>query len=335
MKRLGQLVLGAAAALAMHAASAAPMTDASRFTFVFENDALAPARTDQWYTQGILASHLSGPVEASGFDWLFPAMLADPAAPHTRKIEKLIGQSIFTPANTQISPPDPADRPYAGWLYVGAGLYQETNRNQLDHFELLAGVVGPAALGSEMQGAIHGLLGQSNSAGWAYQLGNEPGVVLSWDHRWRMEKPAGGGLGFDAIPEVGVSVGNVFTYAEAGMMVRFGQNLGADYGPARVRPALSGTTWFDAGQLDGPYGWYVFAGAQGRAVARDVFLDGSTFASSPRVTKNPLVGDLSAGLSVFWSDAAKLDFAVTWRSPEFVGGGASQFGGLNLTVRLP
>ena len=31
-------------------------------------------------------------------------------------------------------------------------------------------------------------------------------------------------------------------------------------------------------------GWYVFAGVQGRAVARNIFLDGSTFPSTPRAS---------------------------------------------------
>jgi lipid A 3-O-deacylase len=119
-------------------------------------------------------------------------------------------------------------------------------------------------------------------------------------------------------------------------MLRLGSNLNADYGPARIRPALSGTTWFDRAQLDGPIGWYLFAGVQGRAVGRNIFLDGSTFTSSPSVAKRVFVGDLSAGASLFWLDFAKLDFVVTWRSEEFIGQGqTSRFGGFNMSFKLP
>ena len=148
--------------------------------------------------------------------------------------------------------------------------------------------------------------------------------------------PLGGGFAVDVVPDVGVTAGNVFTYAEAGGIVRIGQNLNADYGPARIKPALSGTTWFDPSQLQGPIGWYFFVGGAGRAVARNIFLDGNTFVNSPRVQKEPLVADLSSGLSFFWADRAKLDLVVTWRSKEFVGQSAyDRYGGVNFSVKLP
>jgi lipid A 3-O-deacylase len=310
--------------------------ESGRFTLIEENDALVPSPTDRYYTQGLQLSYLSAPVTGTGFDWLFPTTFTNPGSPRTRKFEVVFGQSIFTPENTKLNPPDPNDRPYAGWLYAGIGWYQQTNRSSLDHFELLLGVVGPAALAKEVQGGFHDLLGQKTSAAWAFQLKNEPGVVLSYDHKWRIGTPIGGGLSVDAIPEFGGSVGNVLTYGQLGMMVRLGQNLNADYGPPRIRPALSGTTWFDSSQLEGPAGWYLFAGVQGRAVARNIFLDGNSFTTSASVDKKALVGDLSAGASVFWLDFAKLDFVLTLRSKEFAGQTqAERYGGLNISFRLP
>jgi lipid A 3-O-deacylase len=320
--------------IAQETASVAP--ESGRITVLLENDALAPSPTDRWYTQGFQLSYLSGPIAGPSFDWLFPTTFTNPAGPRTRRFEIVVGQSIFTPENTRLNPPDPLDRPYAGWLYSGIGWYQESNHSSLDHLELLVGIVGPAALAKEVQGGFHDLLGQKTSTAWAFQLKNEPGVVLSYDHKWRFDIPLGAGLSIDAIPEFGASVGNVFTYGEVGMMVRFGHNLNADYGPTRIRPALSGTTWFDRSQLDGAVGWYLFAGTQGRAVARNIFLDGNTFTTSPSVDKRTFVGDLSAGVSVFWLDFAKLDLVLTWRSEEFVGQRQPErFGGINLSFRLP
>jgi len=310
-----------------------PPADSGRITIIEENDALAPKPTDRWYTQGLQLSYLSGPIGPTGFDWLFPSTFTDPSATRTRRFEIMVGQNIFTPANTKLVPPDPRDRPYAGWLYAGLGWYQETNRSSLDHLELQLGVIGPAALAKEMQTSFHDLLGQNSSQAWGFQLKNEPGIVVSYDHRWRLGMPVGGGFGFDVIPEIGGSVGNVYTYGEAGVVFRFGSNLNADYGPARIRPALSGTPWFDRTQLEGPIGWYLFGGVQGRTVARNIFLDGSTFSSSPHVIKQVFV---SAGASLFWLDWAKLDFVLTWRSKEFVGQPeSSRFGGFNLSFKLP
>jgi lipid A 3-O-deacylase len=310
--------------------------ESGRFTLIEENDALAPSPTDRWYTQGFLLSYLSAPVAGSGYDWLFPTTFTNPNSPRTRKFEIVVGQSIFTPENTRLNPPNPLDRPYAGWLYAGVGWYQETNRSSLDHLEVVLGVVGPAALAKEVQGGFHDLLGQKTSAAWGFQLRNEPGIVVSYDHKWRFGMPIGGGLSIDAIPEFGFSLGNVYTYGQIGTMFRIGQNLNADYGPARVRPALSGTTWYDRSQLDSAIGWYLFAGVQGRAVGRNIFLDGNSFTNSASVSKRVLVGDLSTGASISWLDVAKLDFVLTWRSDEFVNQSQpSRFGGLNLSFKLP
>jgi hypothetical protein len=311
--------------------------ETGRITIIEENDALAPSPTDRWYTQGFELNYLSAPAANQSLDWLFPGnYFGNRGGVRSTRFEIVFGQSIFTPEQTHIVPPNPADRPYAGWLHGGFGLYQESGQYSLDHLRFEVGVVGPASLAKEVQNGFHSALGQRGADGWAFQLKNEPGVMLSYDHRWRFAMPVGGGLSVDAIPEYGVTAGNVYTYGEAGLMVRIGQNLKADYGPARIQPALSGTTWFDPSQLQGSLGWYLFVGAQGRGVVRDIFLDGNTFESSPSVKKRPFVGDVSAGASIFWLDIAKLDFVFTMRSEEFAGQSQpSRFGGINLSFRLP
>src|SRR5262249_12080131 len=153
------------------------------------------------------------------------------------------------------------------------------------------GVVGPAAMGGITQNTFHQFVGKTTSLGWKNELKNEPGFILSYERKWRFEAPLFGNFGMDVIPEAGASGGNILTYADVGAMVRIGQNLRADYGPNRIRPSLSGTAWFDPAQLDGPLGWYVFFGSQGRAVGHNIFLDGNSWASSPSVSKKPLVAD--------------------------------------------
>ena len=309
--------------------------ESGRITLIEENDDLMPRPTDRWYTQGIELSYLSPPIAAGGSNWWLPAAAPD-AKVQIRRFELLIGQTIFTPENLHLNPPDSKDRPYAGWLYGGWGLYQEDDHRSLQHLRLLVGVVGPVALAQRAQDGFHVLLREAPTPGWAFQLKDEPGLVLSYERKWRLDLPVGAGLRVDAIPEVGASLGNVFTYAELGALVRLGQNLKADYGPARIQPALSGTPWFDPSQLEGPFGWYVFGGAQVRATARNIFLDGNTFASSPSVDKRPLTTDLSVGLSLSWLDVVKVDFVITARSPEFVGQhAADRFGGINVSFRLP
>jgi hypothetical protein len=338
-RRSPRCVLAIAAFAATLGAGAARGDDNGRFGIVEENDS-APFNTDKYYTQGLEFTYL-GPDVAADSAWMTPfdalgglgLFDAEGAGEVSRRYEVLLGQSIFTPKDTAREDPDPNDRPYAGWLYGGIGLIQDTDRRRLDHLELLAGVVGPSAFGKTTQNDWHQYIDIDKSRGWDDQLHNEPGLVLSYERKWRLLQPVGGGFAVDAIPELGITVGNVMDYAEAGGMIRFGRNLEADYGPSRIRPALSGTPYFNSDYLDGPFGFYVFAGAQGRAVARNIFLDGNTFRDSRSVDSNAFVGDLSAGLSVFWGKAAKLGAVATYRTEEFEDQDhPSKFWEINLTV---
>jgi hypothetical protein len=61
-----------------------------------------------------------------------------------------------------------------------------------------------------------------------------------------------------------------------------------------------------------------FGAVNGRAVARDIFLDGNTFTDSHSIDKNYFVADIAAGLAVNYKR-----FIMTWtqvmRSKEFKG----------------
>jgi hypothetical protein len=337
-RRSPRCLLAIVAVAALLRGGAALADDAGRFALLEENDSV-PFNTDKYYTQGLEFTYL-GPDVAVGSAWIAPfdALGAFPfdtegASEVSRRYEVLLGQSIFTPKDTARDDPDPDDRPYAGWLYGGVGLIQDTDRRRLDHLELLVGVVGPDALGKKTQNDWHQYIGIDESRGWDEQLHNEPGLMLSYERKWRLLQPVGGGFAVDAIPELGLTVGNVMDYVQGGGMIRFGRNLEADYGPNRIRPALSGTPYFNSDYLDGSFGFYLFVGAQGRLVARNLFLDGNTFRDSRSVDSNAFVGDLSGGLSLFWGDAVKLDAVATYRTEEFEDQDhPSKFWGINLTV---
>ncbi len=297
-------------------------TAAGQLSVLEENDSLF-FNSDKHYTQGIRGSYLSDPLPPG--DWRDKAFDAVPALfPSADRSERrfdwiFLGQSIFTPENLTLNPPDPHDRPYAAWLYTGGALLQQ-NGDGLTGLELLIGVVGPAALGRQVQNDWHQfVVGIPGGQGWHDQLKDEPALTVSYEKRWRVSLADFGGFGVDGVPATGITVGNVLTYGSIGGMLRFGRDLGVDYGPARIRPAPSGSDWFDPARIAAPLGWYFFFGAEGRAVARNAFLDGNSFASGPHVDKKPLVGDLTAGVALFWRDKVRLDVGLLTRTKEFYG----------------
>lgn len=318
----------------------APADDSSRITLTEENDSIV-FPTDRYYTQGFEFAYLGGDV-AGDSAWAQPfADLssiglfddAEAGGDISRRYVVIFGQSIFTPDNIGDDIPQEDDRPYAGWAYGGVGFVQDTDRRRLDNLEFLVGLVGPGAQGRPTQNDWHQFIGVDGADGWDYQIHNEPGVMLTYERKYRFIQPLLGGFAVDAIPEGGATIGNVMTYAEIGTMLRFGRNLEADYGPNRIRPSLSGTSYFNGDYLEDPFGFYVYIGTQGRAVARNIFLDGNTFRDSRDVDKEIFVGDLTGGVALFWSSAVKLDAGFTYRTQEFEGQDeAAKFANINLTI---
>lgn len=348
----------AAVFLTVSAASAAPesesgpsqssvpagaVLDSSRLTITEENDKFASG-DDGHYTQGARLSYLSDPVTVDGvwnrpFSAIAGVLPVFGGAGAQRRYTVEFGQSIFTPHNTQEETPSGNDRPYAAWFYTGVGMLQETRHethDTLENAELQVGVVGRWALGGITQNDFHQFIGVNPSKGWKNQLSNEPGFMLSYERKWRFQQPLGGNFSIDVIPEVGGTAGTIMTYASAGGKMRLGQNLAANYGTNQIRPSLSGTDWFDPGRLDGKFGWSLFGGVQGRAVVRNIFLDGNTFQSSPYVRKKPLVADFVGGVDLFWADAVRMSFTVTQRTQEFYGQRTQpdRFGGVSLSIKF-
>jgi lipid A 3-O-deacylase len=319
-------VTGLLVAMAPAAASAGTLS------LQLENDILGGS--DRYYTNGLqlawrsAAAGLPGPVA-----WL-DRRLDRLLGPGATRWGLALGHSIFTPADTSRRDPDPRDRPYAGYLYGSLALSRSTSQS-LSVFELQLGLVGPSALGKEVQNNFHRLLNTETYDGWDQQLRDEPVLAAIGTRSWRV--PLGGiagGLDAELLPAATLSLGTAQTYLGGGAALRIGQGLEADFGPPRIRPALGGSGFFEPAREDG-FGWYAFAGAEGRAVARDIFLDGNTWQGSRSVDKRPLVADLQAGLALRWG-RFRLAYTHVWRSEEFYGqrGGAQQFSSLSLSMRF-
>jgi hypothetical protein len=107
----------------------------------------------------------------------------------------------------------------------------------------------------------------------------------------------------------------VYTYANAGGEIRLGINLPDDFGTALIRPAGdSSIPATDAKKNKA--GVYLFAGADGRLVLRNIFLDGNTFTDSHDVDKENFVADLMAGVSVHYN-RFKVTYSHVYRTKEF------------------
>lgn len=301
-------------------------------TLTVENDSLGSG-TDRHYTSGVRLSWFDtnaiDATTARKLDPYFPFI----AINETTSIQYSAGQNLYAPTDLLSPVPNPKDRPYAAFLYGSVGLVS-IDDNHLDNMELTLGVVGPAAQGEQTQKFVHNITGSDDPKGWDYQLKNEPAVILSWQRLWPETYTAEfADLHFRTSPYGGATLGNVYTYANTGLMFQLVPKEYKWQGmPLRVRPAMPGSGYFSVPV--GEFSWSLFAGIEGRAVARNMFLDGNSFRSSPSVDKKLFVGDANGGVT-FAYGRTQLSYTLNWRSEEFQGQAKPDlFGAVSLGYRF-
>lgn len=314
--------------------------------FALENDFFARAsNSDEHYTNGIQFSYLTpaqatvaAPLESLTRLPMFGIDKKATCASHRYAIA--FGQELFTPDDTDTTALTPDDRPYAAWLHLTFALqsvwkHEASGAALQDHWKLDVGIVGPSAMGEQIQNDYHELIGVAESQGWDNQLEDEIGINLTFERSIRspaFKTPSLLGLETDFVPYGVVSVGNVQTHMGLGGIFRLGPDVPEDFGPPRIYPGIGGSDVFTPiSQFD----WYVFAGLEGRAVARNIFLDGNSFRDSHSVTKYPFVAEGRLGIVAVVAKTARISYTHIFRSKEFrEQPEPDQFGSLTLSFAL-
>ncbi len=303
------------------------------YTLLVENDVFTGS--DQHYTNGLRLSYLSRQDDVPDYIRKFAAAMPFVELGARLRAGYALGHNIYTPNNIKAAELVEDERPYAGYLYAGMAVVAESDSragNILDTWELDIGIVGPSALGKEVQNSFHHMIGVRQAEGWRNQLEDEIAVSLTHERKWRhLWRHPDSGLGVDLTPHVGGSLGNLATYLNLGAMVRVGEGLARDYGPPRIRPSLPGSGFFLP--YDG-MGWYVYAGLDGRVTAHNIFLDGNTFADSHSVDSKTWVGDVQMGV-VLTFDRVRIAYTHIYRTREFEGQKeGDNFGAIGISARF-
>jgi hypothetical protein len=323
------LALLVALAPAAHAQERPP--EGSELQLFIENDMLSS--TDRYYTNGI---KFGGGVPFDLLQLPATAVLKRLASADGGKVH--VGLFLGQNKSIKISEAQPFDRPWAAWLYVG-GVAQQARGNRLDTVEIDLGVVGPAALGKDVQTGWHKLVGAQQPNGWANQIPNEPAFMVSYLAKSKHPLGSAGGVDLEVIPHGGATLGTVMTLARAGGLMRLGRHM-TGFGPDTIEP---GGAMLQNMRRDIEPGrsrdmeWYVFAGVDHRLIGQNIFLDGTVFRDSPSVDKRVHVYDLSFGFSLR-IDPVRISVTRVRRSEEFYTavsrGGSQKFDSINLGIEF-
>ncbi|MFT8430785.1 lipid A deacylase LpxR family protein [Acetobacter orientalis] len=323
-------------------AHATPLQDKQgTWTIQGENDAVSTLKStsDQYYTSGLRINW------TSGTDTLPTPIAAINKAIWGEGVQRIsmgLQQMIFTPRETQASSPWAAgqphssllrDRPYAGVLLGTINLISDTDTTR-SVFGIQAGVMGPAAMGRQLQNGFHGAIGDTKNQGWEYQLKNQIIFQVQGGRTWRLPIAEIAGIEIDTLPSAAASIGDYQIYGRIGDMFRIGQGLNSDFGTPTINAA--GTDGTDAYKATRPFAWYLFGGVTGQAVAYDSTLQGNTgYKNSLHVDKRWDVGEIHAGLAVMFY-GLRVSYSQVWQTQQFKGakGGLFNYGSLMVSAKF-
>jgi hypothetical protein len=305
--------------------------------FTIENDSMFDQ--DSNYTSGLRLNWLSGMVENDGTKghgftkkmvrWTsFLPFVGNPG--YGNNLSLGLAGAMFTPYNTWVLDPPPDDRPYAGLAFLDGGVHAHKTR-WLHSYNLWLGLVGPASGAEWLQRRIHDLFGRQFPNGWETQLENEPILNGFYQAKYKLiEAAQKRAIDFDLVWNGGFGLGNWYSGANAGLVARLGHNLLSDFGPTAMYQPGSHHGVLPIAKPEKRPSIYVWLGADGSAVARDLSLDGNTFEDSRSVEKRPLRGSLTTGLNASWR-RVMFSFSVAFVSDTYENQKSSNhFGSLTL-----
>lgn len=300
----------ALALIGLSASLFASAAQAGTLSLVVENDSVGG--TDRNYTNGLLLSYLFEDRKGPDLAYRLADSLWGQDEEGPRHFSIALGHSIYTAESRTAVEPRPDEHPYSAWLYIQSGL-TVAQKNYTDVLKLEIGVVGPAAIGEQVQNNFHDIIGVEQAEGWDNQLRNEPGLVTHFERTWNgwgYENEDGFGARIN--PHVGASLGNILIEARTGFTLSLGRYLDAQFPAARIEPGLA----LPSKQASDKLYWNAFIGLEGRAVAHNLFLDGSSFRDSLSVDRKPFTGDIQFGITMGTGQVSG-SFAYIVRAKEF------------------
>lgn len=240
-----------------------------------------------------------------------------------------IGQEIYTPKARYVSVPPADDHPYAGFLYGSIG-FSQNDETKLLSTELQLGILGPSALGKQIQRDYHKLIDADIYDGWDTQIKDQPGINLLSEYRFRMMLSGTlcEGYAGDMIIRGFASLGTVRTQFSGGAQVRYGLNLPKDFGYTSLRQGTSVVF-----STDVPVSIYAFADVQADLNLYDATLGGEWFRSHySDVYVYPLAVEATIGIAASYGNWSAMVFQ-SFRSRDFSSADKAffAFGGIRIS----
>lgn len=283
------------------------------FRLHYDNDLFTT--TDYYYTQGY------------NLELVHPALRKNPL---NKLLLKAPGNQVryglafehfgFTPTSIRSNVIMVGDRPFAGVMLLKTfRLSTDSLRRVRVSSELSTGMVGPVALGGQIQAALHRLLNGDEPHGWQFQIAND--VVVNYKLQYEKQLFAyRHALSVSATAQA--QVGTLVNRLQTGVVVMAGR-FDPPFGHTPTQRRL-------------PLHLYIYAQPLVSVVGYDATLQGGLFnRSSPYVLPADQLARTTFQTNVgvvFGYKTLYLEYAQSWLSPEFATGLSHRWGGVRFGV---
>lgn len=292
----------------------------NEFGFRSENDSYLAYGQDRYYTNG-LSIYFRRATDQS--------KLGEKLNKITWEAE--VGQKMYNPQSGNITDISYVDRPFAGYLYAGAGVNLLFNSENSLKFNLQVGTIGPDAKGKEAQELLHNTVGFYEVAGWQWQVNNEVGVNASVDYKHFIHRSGSRVIDFSA--DSYVHIGNTFAGAGLGILFRAG-DLKQFFNSASTESLVSNRG--NSKELE-EREFFFYAKPMVHYVAYDASIQGGLFRKDKgpvTFDAKPIVFSQQAGL-IYAKNRWTIDFSVIFKSKEVESvAKAHQYGSAALSYRF-
>lgn len=286
--------------------------NADTFTLSIDNDGLLG--TDKDYTSGIFFKYNSksttnindnSPLLLKSFgNWL-------PLQQESNKGWGLtVGQKIWTPEDITSTVEEEDVRPYTGFLFVEAKVF-EFSAKSTNKYKLMLGVVGPDAFGEKSQTSIHSLIGSDTPQGWERQITSQTVFNLSYESQRLLTRTED--KTHDLAFSHRINVGNFKSEIAIGSTLRWGDSLNESFGSVSSMPG----NYIDTGVLSkSRKGQFYYVALEGRYRFQDITIDGARPKNLFDVHTQHLQATISTG-AVYYEEKWGVALSIITSSPEY------------------
>ena len=280
---------------------------------LWENDMLNFIHYDRYYTNGVRYGYYSKEydysIEDNAFSWGKNVSITSYNKPHITRYHISLNQEIYTPEYHNIEVKN--DHNYAGFAYFNLGIFNRTY-NTMEHIGVKIGLVGPYALGNEIQTGIHIINNKEVFKNWDQQLDTEFifNPYYQWTGRAYIFKT--NYISMDFLGTFDTALGNADTHFGVQGSFRIGYNLDNDFGIERMTLSNDGPSVHSD-----KFSAYIFFGGGGRVVLHNLFVTGNSDITRKGYNINLLRGEASCGIVISYY-GVRIGYSWSYYTSDYV-----------------